>query len=668
MRRFLILDYETRSEAPLKKCGAWEYSKHRTTEILCVASRFGTREELRNELDRKVPAKIWSPFIDPYMPAELYQCFCDLETILVAHNAGFEEAITLNTLPRVSPGIQFNSLPPDRWLCTASLAASLALPRNLEGACMALGLRHQKDMEGHKLMLKMCKPRKLTKKNPEKWWMNDADLQKLMLYCAKDVDAETEFFLRAKPLIPQERKIWVLDQKINLRGFTVDQKLVDQTLKMIALETENLNEETAEMTWGGLESTTQRDAMLRWLEDEGVILPDLRAKTISDAIKSGDVEGDALRLLHIRQAISKTSTSKYKAFKARTGADGRVRDSLVYHAAHHGRWGGAGVQPQNFPRGAFKDIPTAVKAVLTGDLEWVRFLYGNPMNVFASCLRGAIIASPGKRLFCADYASIEVRMLFWFANHVAGIKAFNEDAKMYEDMASEVYGIPAAKILKDSIERFVGKTLILGSGYQMGGDKFQKSCADQGIEISLELAKLAIEVYRRKHWPVKKLWYNLERAAIAAVKNPGKAYTINNTTWFVKGDFLWCRLPSGRHNAYYKPCLKTLKTKWGEWKTMLCHYGVNQRTRKWELAPTYGGKLTEHVVSGASRDLMAEGMVRAEDAGYEILISVHDELLAEREDGTGSIEEFKSLMVNGSAWAAGAPIKAEGWSDYRYRK
>src|SRR5690349_9706025 len=151
-QRFLVLDYETRSEADLKRVGAWEYSVHPTTQILCVGWKLGTREELRTK-----KAQVWSPaFPSPY--GELVSALLDPTVIIVAHNAYFEQVITRNVLSRIIKRV--GEIPVSRWVCTASLARAHALPGNLEGACAALRLPVQKDMEGRKLILKYCKPRK----------------------------------------------------------------------------------------------------------------------------------------------------------------------------------------------------------------------------------------------------------------------------------------------------------------------------------------------------------------------------------------------------------------------------------------------------------------------------------------------------------------------------
>lgn len=676
---YCVFDYETRSRANLRKVGSYEYARHPSTRILCSSHHIGTRAELKSLLERKEQPREWSPFLPEEYPCldELISALVDPNIILVAQNAFFEQVITRFVLPRYVKDQDWKvliralqTIPPERFLCTAALLSSLALPRKLEGGAKALGLPFEKDMAGHKLMLKYCKPRKPTKKNPALYHSNADDLRRLIEYCSKDTLAEIAIFLDLPPLIPQERKVWELDQKINWRGFKVDRELVATVLKMIEEETTHLNRETSEITMGELASTMQRDGLLDWLEADGVFLPNLQAKTVNDAILSGLVTGDKRRILEIRQAISKTSTAKYQGFIRRTESDGCLHDNLVYHTASTGRWGGAGIQPQNFPRGIQGlNAWYGAEILREGDLDLVRLLFGDPMSAFASCLRAMIVARDGKEFHCADYVGIELHVLFWVAKHEAGLEALRKRLDLYVDMATDIYDKPAADISKESRERFVGKESVLGCGYQMGGETFYKNCLKKGADIGKETAELAVKKYRQKHYPVVRTWYNIEKAAIAAVKNPGKKFTVNRSSWYVKGKFLRCELPSGRCLSYYGPKLEYVRNRWTkELEPKLFHWGVNSLTKKWVYGPTYGGKLTENVVQAIARDLMAEAMLRIDRAGFDIVLSVHDELLAEASIGEKDLEEFKTLMAELPHWAEGLPVRVEGWKGPRYKK
>jgi DNA polymerase len=658
-QHYCILDYETKSEADLKKVGSAEYARHPTTQIMCVAWRHGTRETLAT-------APIYRHWFKngEYNVAAgitLKRTLRHPRFIFVAHNAGFEQMITEHVLFRGEDYIA----DPEEWMCTAALAAVLALPRDLEGACIALRMKVQKDMEGRRLMLKHSKPRKPTKNNPAKWHDDPEEQKRILAYCVQDIEAETQLFLTLPSLTPTERRVWVLDQIVNRRGIKIDRPLVKTTLQLIDQQVTILNAETSTLTDGAIETTNKRAKVLAWLKENGVALPNLQKKTVEDALAAGMATGKAKRIMEIRQSISKTSTAKYQAFEMRSRFDGIVREIMMYHGASTGRFTGTGVQVHNFPRGSIKDTYTAVEIVKHGDLEACSMLYGDPMNLFSSCLRSAIVARDGDQFFCGDYASIEVRVLFWVAEHAAGIRAYHEKRDLYIEMAKEIYH---RKALTDVTkpEREVGKRAILGCGYGMGKDKFFETCKQFGQEVSTDLAKRAVDAYRSTHQKVPKLWYNLEMVAISAVRNPGKAYTINRTKWFVRDGFLWCQLPSGRRLAYARPGIYPIKTAWGDMKDTLHHWGVHPKTKQWTLQKTWGGTLTENVVQAIARDIMAEASLRLEENGYRVALSVHDELLCER--AGGDLDEFRNLMAQPPEWGKDIPISTDCWSGKRYKK
>lgn len=673
---YCILDYETKSKADITKVGGFEYATHPSTKIMCVAWRIGTRAEIIRQLSEDVPARAWSPAMNrasrvPALAGANYGDFkralLDPNVILIAHNAFFEQVITRYVLSRMINAPYLKEIPHDRWICTASQARALALPGKLEGACLALQLPVQKDTEGHRLMLKLSKPRKPTKNNPSLWHRKLSDLHRLIAYCVTDVDAEAHLWLNTKPLSPFEREVWLLDQKINFRGFRADRPTVKKVLTMLDVEVLRMNRLGAKLTGGAVPAMSKRPALQKWLNQNGCDIPNLQAKTVADALKAGKAPRLALRVLKLRQATSKASTAKFTAYDLRSRFDGRIRDSLVYHTASTGRWGGAGLQPHNFPRGTPGfDASGAIKALGMADLELIRLMYGKPMEVFSNCLRGMIRASKGKELFGGDYAGIEVRVLFWMARHEKGLEAYRKGADLYREMAAVIFGVKLKDVTKE--QREIGKRAILGCGYGMGGDKFEGTCEQFNQPVTKELASKAVKAYRSVHSPVTAFWKNTERAAIAAVQNPGKAYKINKVKWFVKGRYLWAELPSGRRLAFYGPRIKYEPTPWGDVTPRLYHWDVHPKTKKWVFVGTYGGRLVENVVQATARDFMAPAMIRAEKAGYDILITVHDEILAEREKGTGTVKAFEDLMSEIPAWGKGAPIKVEGWKGSRYRK
>lgn len=669
-RRRVVIDLESRSECELNTAGGYEYSRHPSTEIICVGYRIDGGER-----------KIFYPFWGELPPDDFIEAVCDENSVLIAHNAFFEQVMLWNcfltkyilTLPleimhKLKRALSWN---PKRWRCTAAKARASALPGKLEKAAEAAGFSIQKDKVGHQLMLKLCKPRKtwLTKGTGDKYFGKREDFLRLGEYCLGDVDVEEALDLFLPNLSEYEQLVWELDQKMNVNGVRVDLTACHLIMSMIESESTTLKAEVDSLTLGIVESAAQRAEVLDFVRSEGLELPNLQAKTVADALQAGGMSEVARRLLEIRQVVSKTSTAKYKRFIERTSRnDFRVRDLLVYHGPTTGRWaGGGGVQPQNFPRGLINDTDQAIDVILAGDLELVRMVYADPMMTFSSVLRGMLTATPGKLLFAADYNAIETRVLWWIAGHDAGLRLFRDGVDSYKEMASVIFKKPIGAVTKN--ERQLGKMAVLGCGYGMGHVKFKNQCHASGMtDVDVALAKAAVYGYRDLHSPVKALWDLLERGALFAVLNPSKRVKVKGVTWFMSelGDFLYCRLPSGRLLSYPFPSIKADQTPWGVPKPTLYYWGVNSFSRKWVEEKTYGGKITENLVQAIARDIMVNGMFNVEAAGYDLLITVHDELVAETEHG--DVAEFESLITKLPDWAAGCPISAEGWSGLRYKK
>lgn len=660
----VTLDFETRSACDLKKAGAFVYSCDPTTDVICMSYKIGDNGAIKtipfiflSEQNRQA-----KNFLQYTVINDLLNCAKNPDYIFVAHNAFFEQVIYKNVLVK---RYGWPEIPIERWRCTAAKAAACALPRNLENACLAINLPIKKDMDGRRLILKYCKPRK-TKDGSLKWWDDENDFKRIIQYCEQDVAAEYLLDNALPDLHPDEQVTWFLDQKINMTGVRVDTKAVDTCLELIQAENRRLQNEVDDVTGGILfTSVRQRNEVLNFIRSEGYDLPDLRAKTVQDALNEGLISGDAKIILELRQITSKTSTAKYSAFKARAGEGSRVRDLLLFNAASTGRWGGMGIQPQNFPRGSIKDTDAAIDVILDNDLEWLRFLYGNPMEVFSSCLRGMITATPGKTLYVADYASIETRVLFWVAGNEIGLNAYRDGQDLYKIMAAAIYKKSVKEITKP--ERQLGKTAILGCGYGMGAKKFLATCLQQGIDVSEEMAEQAVKSYRELYEAVPTVWKNYEKAACIAVAEKRKV-AINKVIFSVKDNFLWCQLPSGRKLAYYAPQLIEKDMPWGEKRPVLHYMAVNSLTKKWGLESTYGGKITENIVQAISRDLMRDAMLRMDAKGFTVLLSVHDELVCEQDENFMSVHDYEQLMAENPPWAKGAPIAVEGFKNFRYKK
>lgn len=644
----IYIDFETRSEADIRRVGAWKYAEDPSTRPLCMAYAIDDS-----------PVQLWLP--TEKFPDDLQKALSEGQ-LVEAHNAFFERAIWHNVMV---PKYDWPPMPHDRWACSAARAAAHAIPRSLQDAGTVMKITHQKDTAGKAIMLKMAKKRKLKHepKDPKDWWHEDPeDYETLYEYCKDDVRAERSLSEKLAHLNPKERVIWLLDQKINERGVRVDEKAVTGAISIIEEYRQKFNLETEKITNGFLDSVMQVTKLMEWLYSQNSDMPNVNKDTVSKMLESDKLPEDVRKILEIRQQLSKTSTAKYMKIQDSICSDGRLRDLLMYHGASTGRWTGKMVQPQNFPRNTFEgDFEELFKTISTGSLETFEAKYPDVMRTLSSTIRGIFIPSQGNTFYGGDYSAIEARVVLWLADDDRGLKLFAEGQDLYVDMAKDIFGTESI----DQKQRFLGKQCILGCGYGMGHVKFQATCASYGVEVPLELAETAIKSYRSKYHSITRLWKKQEKAALFAVET-GKFVAEKPLVWSKEGEFLFCRLPSGRRIAFHNPRIEQTNTPWGEVKDSLVYDSINSVNRQWAETRTYGGKIVENVVQGIARDVMAEAMYRCEKAGYQVVLSVHDELLTEKADG--SVEEFENIMSHVPQWAKGMPISVEGWEGKRYLK
>lgn len=646
IKRTVKIDYETRSKADLRKVGAFKYCQDPTTSILCLAFRFSDEDKTR----------LWRPG-SPF-PKELAEHFA-AGGIVHSHNFEFEYCVT----NYVGRRIGIPSLKWSQGRCSAASAAALALPRSLENLAPAVGAGIEKDMAGKRLMMKLSRPRKVkgvlefVEGTPE-------EILRLGQYCIGDVDTEHACEQNIIPLSESEQRLWEFTQIVNERGIRFDRKTVETAIDFVKFYTEELQEELEQLTWGQVKTGKQTAKLLECLLSEGLEIPNLTAGVVKETLKRSDLTPTARRILEIRQALAMSSVSKLGAMLAVAGNDDRLRGLLLYHGASTGRFSGRGVQPQNFPRGSFKDVDTIFDAYALG-YDFFKTLFPNVLSAVSSSLRGMLIASEGMELFAGDFAAIEARGLLWIAEDEAGLDIFRRGEDIYKEMAGEIYKVHPKKVNKD--QRQVGKFAILALGYGMGAKKFVETCAGFGVTITMDFAQRVVDIYREKFKKVKDLWHNVNKCAIDAVKNKGTVYNYKRLSFLYRGNYLMIKLPNGRKLYYNSPKVSTEIKTWGEVQS-LSFMSVNAKTKKWEREHTYGGKLVENIVQALCRDLMVFSMFELEAAGYQVLITVHDEVVTEREIGKGSIEEFESIMSKAPEWASGFPIGAEAYKAKRYKK
>lgn len=649
----LFIDMETRSTVELKTRGVYVYAADPSTDVLCVAFQINDQEP-RIWTNHKIFPGTCAPTVMAALNEAMQNA-----TEIHAHNANFERVMWKFVMERYG----FDPIPLSKWRCTAAKAAYFSLPRALGKACAVMNCSQQKDSTGSQVMLRMCKPNK-----QGEWVQDPIDFKTLCDYCIQDIKAERALD-ESLPAFPQdELEVWRLDQKINDRGVYVDLAAIDNLNFKIAYKEKQLLAEVIKITQGAVESVRQINATLQWMNDKHSIrLPDLTKRTVLMALEEPRLPAPVRRLLEIRQSLAKSSVSKLAAMRRLAGSDQRVRGSLLYHGAGTGRWAGKGIQPQNYPR--TKLTEQDVKEILGLGVKGVEDKYGCVMQAASQCLRAMITAASGNMLLCADFASIEARVLAWVAKDEKILQAFEEGLDLYKVTAGDIFGKTYETIQPD--ERQLGKVAVLALGYQGWLGAFQTMAEVYDVIVEEEQAKSIILKWREAHPKIGWFWKNIEQAAMAAVKNPGKFYQYNGIVFGVRGRFLHCKLPSGRLLSYCDPATKIIKTKYDVEKEVVTFMGVDPYTGHWQTQTTYGGKLTENIVQAIARDLLVFAMQQTEAAGYRTVLHVHDEIVAEITQNTynkNPVPAFSRLMSQIPTWAFGCPIGAEGWAGKRYKK
>ncbi len=703
----LHLDFETRSAADLNKVGAWAYAMHPTTEVTCMGIAGPDGKPTVYE-GKRLHSWRWE------LPAD---------DIISAHNAVFEYAIYNYILhKRYGWPARWD---PALWRCTMARAAMCGLPMGLDELTRVLRCKTPKDLDGRRVMLELSKPTGFNVMGEPIFDETPAKYQRLYQYNASDVVAEIEVDSLLPELPPNEQKIWELDLVMNHRGIQIDLDLAAKAAKLSKDLVGPLNERLRIITNGQVDKATQIKALKAYLVANKVEVPyryvdgekkeTLDKVGLTELLARPDLPPAVREAMEIRRQVNKTtSTAKYAKALDMVCPDGRVRGNLQYHGAHTGRWAGRLLQAQNFPQGygadeegATPEQDLAVACIKTGDVEMMEFAYGRKaMDALSNALRAMIIAAPGKVLISSDYNAIEARGVFWLAGETTALACYERGESPYLDMADYIYKTKGlTKKHKD--EYAMGKRTILGCGFGMGWEKFRDNTyaetAKLGtpLRITDELAKTAVNGYREKYSAVPRMWKEIEAAAINAVLYPGKYFKscTGKVTWGMSVDkrFLVCRLPSGRYLWYWKPavidsyrifCKDPKCIHWEKMNDAVCptrrdqkvlaYWGKNPVTGEWCPLTTYGGALTENVTQAVARDIMCHGMLGVEAAGFPMILTVHDEDLAEidqlseaDEAGVGYkqvLGEFQKIMCDLPPWAAGFPVAVEGWIGNRYRK
>lgn len=650
----LSIDIETYSSIDIKKAGLYRYVQSPDFEILLFAYSWDGG-----------PTRIVDLAQGEVIPEAVICALNDKDVIKHAYNAAFEW-YCLN---------KFWPSPVEHWRCTQIHGLYCGYPAGLGKVGEALGLPQDKRKMGvgGALIRTFCVPikkpakstsfrkRTLPHHEPEKWEL-------FKQYCVGDVVAEVEILRRLSvfPVPEQEWDLWFLDQRINARGIACDLQLVDGALAVDQQITAELMQEAIQLS--GLDNPKSVSQLKKWLSKEiGEEVEDLRKDTVSGLIDNVE-EGRAKRVLEIRRELSKTSTKKYVAMETVACEDGRVRGLLQFYGANRtGRWAGRLVQVHNLTKNKMELdlLQYARQLVQDKQVNLLKLMFGNVPDTLSQLIRTAFVAPDGKKLHIADFSAIEARVIAWLAGEQWRLDVFATHGKIYEASASAMFGIPLEQVDKDLRQR--GKVSELALGYQgASGALIAMGALDMGLEED-ELPEIVTR-WRNANRRIVDLWFGFEKAALSVMET-GQPVGVRGIIFAREShhgnglDFFTVQLPSGRKLYYVEPRLA--QNDFG--KQALHYMGPDQKTGKWSLINTYGGKLVENIVQAIARDCLAVSLLRVEQAGYDTVLHVHDEIGIES-NRDEDLEKVLDLMAKPVPWAPGLPLKAAGFSTEFYMK
>ena len=663
-------DFESRSAVDLRKSGVYRYAQDPSTDVWCFAFAFLDEEPL-----------LWTP-LGNEQRAELEARARDKGLLFRAHNAQFERVIWREIMHR---RYGFPDIPLERWVCTAAEARAMNLPGKLDDSARVLGVVEQKDMAGHRLMLRMSKPRATLPDGTQTWWDDEERRQRLYDYCKQDVRTEQAIAARLQRLSEYERQVWLMDQRANDRGILVDVPLATAARDVALAVAKAADRGVSLVTGGDVDRVTNVGRLKRWMDALGVPVDTLNKKALAELLNRDDLPLPVREALEIRVEAGKSSVKKIEAMLNAACADGALRGLLLYWGAGTGRWAGRLVQPQNFPartrafpdwwvESLFDNPEPIVGDVLARNTEALE-LHGPALEVLALLLRPMLVARPGKLLVAADYSAIEARVIAWLCGEEWRLEVFRTHGKIYEASASMMFKVPLEKIKKGQPEyalRQKGKVAELALGFQ-GGVNALITMGAYEMGLGDEELPEIVRLWREASPNIKAGWYELQEAAQQAVQFPGKVTECLQARVRFKaaGGFLWMKLPSGRRLAYAKPKIVHRPAPWDPEKMLpgIEAWSVDSKTKKWSKRSLYGGLLMENLVQATARDLMADAMLRLQSGGqYEPLLSVHDEVITEADEAHADPRELERIMCQLPDWAEGCPVAAEGYAARRYRK
>ena len=637
-------DVETFSQISLKEHGAHVLAADPSTGIhfFCWAIDDGEVQTWRP--GDPVPA----PFTNP------------TRYTLVSDNWEFERPIHTYILVK---RYGFPPIPIKNQDCAQRRALAHAFPAELGLRCEALGLPHRKDPAARQAMLRLSRPQTAKKrKKPEDPAARERDLALLHKRCMSDVAATRAAYNspRLQSLIPEERQQLLLDAEINGRGICANIPFLEAMRTLAVKERNAINARLNELSVGVITSVDQVARIKDAVNARGHNMTTLNKRSVSATLAHNPDEV-VRELLTLRQRGAYASVRMAKRLLGFADpGDNRIRGWGRIYGAGPGRWSSPGPQLHNLKRNDAEYPTYLVDALIAGDYaELAR--WGNPLAVAAELSRAALCATAGYILICTDLGAIESRIPAWFAGEEWKLAAFCEYDRTGDERLHP-YRQTAARMLRKDVlaiakpERQLGKAAELSAGFGGSVGAWRRIAHDEDVRSDAEVLTF-IKQWRDAHPAIRGFWKELAQAARVAIRT-GRPILVAAAPRppiiiAFDGYALTITLPSGRAITYPGARLSP-NTKFEDGDPDI-EFFDNARGQ-WKPARAWFGTLTENVVQGCARDLLAAALLRFEARGLPVVFHCHDEVVIEVPEGSISEQEVLAILLEPPAWAAGLPL------------
>lgn len=743
----------------LPSIGAAKYAEDPSTEVLCLAY------DLKNGTGRHMwlpgmplPADLIDHLaqFDPAAPPSYAQ-----SGLVETHNSMFEFRIWCKVLHERWgwPAINLRQM-----RCSMAKARAFSLPGALGNLAEVLRVPIGKDKDGKKQLERFSWPRNPTKtdKRTRITCAEDPDnAAKLYSYCDQDIVAEAGASVRMPDLIPQELDYWLADQACNWRGVGVDLTSVHACIAVLQQAHEKYNAELYKITCGFVARASEISKLQEWVSDcTGYRMSSGDTEAVDDAIawlcKKIDDSGNdggaiadyapVIRALEIRNLIGSAAVKKVYAMARMATRDARACDLHIYHGARTGRDTHMDLQPGNLPKSGpnirwcenagcnrpyahasaacpwcgtseafsrerfhpkadagwcWQAVDSALEIMKFGNLELVEYFFGDAVLTISGCVRGQLVAGPGKKLISSDYSSIEAVVAAMLAGETWRQEAFEKGQCIYLRGAAAITGKSYEWYMENGGKKHpdrqkIGKISELALGFQGGYRSWRNF--DKSDTYTDEEVKRLVQTWRQASPAIVEAWggqvrgkpwkpdryenYGIEGMMVNAIQSPGQIFDFRGLKFQMLDDALFITLLSGRRLTYHSPRIQREEPREGWAPTFSVTYMTwNSNPAMgplgWVRMDTYGGRAFENCVQGIARDVMAQAVVKLEAAGYPVVMRVHDEIVCEipdpgeltQDQEKAYVAAFEAIMADLPDWCKGWPIRAAGgWIGHRYRK